>query len=106
MLKRADFCIVAVKYGRARSGIVEVEVRPDQGMTLGPSRWMSRQVVVNAILVQGLTFITAYRKDGQYVRGEDVGVVEVNGSYFLRTDRNRIGADNLENLPEYEGVSR
>lgn len=41
---------------------------------------------------------TKYLKNGRWVVGEDVRVVD---NRYLRTDSNYIKADNLENLPEY-----
>ncbi len=41
---------------------------------------------------------TKYVRNGRWVVGEDVHVVD---NSYLRTDNNNTKADNLENLPEY-----
>jgi Protein of unknown function (DUF3892) len=100
-MKWADFCVTRVKYGRDRTAIVEIEAKPDHGDSLGASQRFSRQSVVEAIRFWRTTFATAPVKDGKYVRGADVNVVEVRDEYFLRTDQNAIRSDNLGQLPEY-----
>ncbi len=100
MSKSADYCITAVKHGVLPTAIVQVEARRDLGTSLGAAQRFTKDSVVNAILLQGLTFITAPRNGGKYVRGADVRVVRVNGSRYLRTDRNSVQADNLGSLPE------
>jgi hypothetical protein len=101
MAKWADFVITRVKYDATHSRIVEVEMRPDTGDAIGEARRESRQAVVNAIL-RGVTFVTAYRRDNTWHRGEDVRVIAIHGERFLRTDNNSIKADNLGSLPEYQ----
>ena len=98
MAKWADYTITAVGNDRTETRIVEVEIRPDRGTTIGLASRATRQWVVNAI-GRGVTFVTAYLKDGQWRRGEDVRVVVIHGVKYLRTDRNNVQADNLGALP-------
>lgn len=64
-------------------------------------RRVVRQTVVDA-LDRGATCVTAFvGSDGTFHRGEDVRVVNTPTGRFIRTDRDRILADNLDNLPEY-----
>jgi hypothetical protein len=101
-MKWADFCVTRVKYGRDRIAIVEIEAMPDLGDSFGAPRRITRQAVVDAILLRGTTFVTAPIKDGNHVRGADLSVVEIHRVHFLRTDRNAIMSDNLGQLPEYD----
>lgn len=101
MSKWADYCIVAVKYGRDRSAIVEVKARPDSGSALGSEIRVPRARVVTAIST-GTSFVTAHVRGGKYAKGEQVHVVQAGYESFIRTDANSVHADNLGNLPEYE----
>lgn len=61
--------------------------------------WTKDQVVT--YINGGQSFKTIYMKaDGQWHIGEDVRVVVIDGESFLRTDANKIKADNLGELPE------
>jgi hypothetical protein len=100
MAKWSDYIIVAVRYTSTRTHIDSVEVRPDNDVSLGaPSIW-SRSQVVTAI-ENGYTFVTAFLADGRWYQGEDVRIVYIAGSKYIRTDRNSRASDNLENLPEF-----
>lgn len=98
MAKWADYIITAVGYDRNETHIVEVEIRPDTGTDIGGPARVTRQEVVDAIQ-RDVTFVTAYVRSGKWHRGEDVRVVDIGGVWYLRTDRNRIRADNLGALP-------
>jgi hypothetical protein len=99
--KWADFTITAVKYHPRRTAIAEVEIRSDNGAQLGAPQRASRQAVID-VIDRGQTCVTAFRTaDGKFHRGEDVRVVNTPHGRFIRTDRDGILADNLNNLPEY-----
>lgn len=100
MTKWADYGICRVKYNHGHTAIVEVEVRADNGASIGEPQRFARQSVVDAI-ERGITFVTIYARDGQWTRGDDVRVVRVGMEKYLRTDRNSVRADNLGSLPEY-----
>ena len=100
MSKWADYCITAVRYHEPRTAILEVEIRPDTGTQLGATQRVSRAAVVNAIRT-GTTFVTAYMRNGQWFRGEDVRIFQIHGEEYLRTDRDYTRADNLGSLPQY-----
>lgn len=38
---------------------------------------------------------------GEWTLGEEVHVVTLRGESFLRSDANRLAADNLDNLPPF-----
>ncbi len=60
--------------------------------------WYSRQVIVDHIK-QGHTYMTIIIS-GNWCKGADINVVRTNFGEYLRTDRNRTSADNLDNIPE------
>ena len=101
MEKWADYAITGVKheFRHGHGAIIEVESRADNGNALASPERVARLRVVNAIR-RGVTFVTAYRNGDKWERGADVRVIEIHGEYFLRTDRDRIRADNLGELPE------
>ena len=101
MAKWADIVITKVGYDRTETRIVQVEIRPDTGTSIGQASRATRQQVV-ASIERGVTYVTAYMRNGKWQRGEDVRVVAIRGVKYLRTDRNRIEADNLGSLPRLE----
>lgn len=90
--------ITGVKYNAAETQIVAVEVRADQGGTMGLPTRATRGDVIAAI-DRGTSYVTAYERQGRWIRGEDVRIVSIGHERFLRTDRNAVRADNLGNLP-------
>jgi hypothetical protein len=101
MSKWADFAITAVKYNNEHSHIVGAEIRADTGEAIsGTYQRVSRQDVISSIR-GGKSFVTVYRREGNWHRGEDVRVVNTHGELFIRTDENATKKDNLGSLPEY-----
>lgn len=101
MAQWADFGVFRVKYGSSKTAIVEVEVKPDNGDSFGAAQRKSRSQVVTD-LAQGVTYVTVPIRDGKATKGDNVGTVTVDGVKYLRTDGNKVKADNLGSLPEYD----
>lgn len=103
MAKWADYLISAVRYETSSTEhhISQLRVHADRDDTMGPAEtWTKNQVVVS--INGGQRFKTIYKKaDGKWYMGEDVRVVVIDGESFLRTDANKIKADNLGELPEF-----
>lgn len=96
----SDYCISAVRLNRARTHIDAVKVHPDLGEKLGSGEVWTRQQVVLAI-EQSYTFATVWKStEGNWRFGAAVNIVRVGSEKFLRTDRDQLKADNLDNLPE------
>ncbi len=101
MAKWADYGISRVGYNDQRTHIVKVELYEDKGDSLGSAEVWSRDQVVSAI-GRGKTFVTILRaSDGNWMKGQEVHTVTVNGTKYIRTDQNQQASDNLENLPEF-----
>jgi len=100
MTKWADYCISAVHYNTDHQHIVRTKVYEDNGDTLGTEKEWMRSEVVSAIEI-GKTFITIFRKDDKWAKGQEVRPITINGTKYIRTDANSRAADNLDNLPEY-----
>ena len=48
------------------------------------------------------TFVTVTKdEDGNWNKGQEVHIIEVNGTKYIRTDKNSDEDDNLGNLPEF-----
>ncbi|MGA7743883.1 MAG: DUF3892 domain-containing protein [Polyangia bacterium] len=100
MEKWADYCISAVQYTKDHTRIIKVEVRRDNGETIGNPSEETRQGVIDAIR-KGVTFVTIFKNDGKWKKGAEVGVVKIDGESFIRTDKNQRKVDNLDELPEF-----
>ena len=102
MDKWADYVIVGVQYDADQSHIVRVRRCPDLGDKLGKTTIVSTKDVLDSIR-GGSTHVTAYQNssDRTWRKGDDVRVVRVGGTDFIRTDGNYIKADNLGELPEF-----
>ena len=100
--KWADYAIIAVSYDSNSTYIDCVEVRPDLGDKFGRSEHWSRSRVITSIK-DGKSFVTAYENtDNKWRRGENVSIVSVRGTQYIRTDRNSSSSDNLGNLPRIQ----
>jgi len=101
MDKWADYGISRVRYNKERTHIEKVEVWEDKGDSLsGPEVWSRLQVV--STIDEGKTFVTVPRTgEGKWRKGEDVRVITIRGSKYIRTDRNETAKDNLGNLEEF-----
>lgn len=102
MPKWADLCVIAVSYNLNRKHLMRVLVRPDNGDTLGPPRFLSRQSVLSEI-ERGVRVISAplsRRQPGAFEKGARVRVVRVGREKYLTTRRNPTKRDNLGRLPE------
>ena len=91
------YYIYAVHYKDNDKSTYIDEVRTESEYS-GPK---SRRTVVNDIESGKLVKTAVKQNDGKYYEGQQVNVINVNGSKYLRTDRNNIARDNLENLPTY-----
>ncbi|MEN6411841.1 MAG: DUF3892 domain-containing protein [Veillonellales bacterium] len=102
MAKWADYLISAVRYDTSSNGrhISHFRVHSDGGESVGTATtWTKNQVVVS--INSGQSFKTIYKKADEWHMGEDVRGIVIDDEYFLRTDANRIKADNLGELPEF-----
>ena len=100
MAKWADYCISAVRYSYDDTHIDKVRVHADNGETIGAEVEHARTQVVSAI-ERGETFVTIYKSNGRWKKGEDVHIIVVNRVKYIRTDTNHKAADNLGNLPRF-----
>ncbi|HEY2334737.1 MAG TPA: DUF3892 domain-containing protein [Solirubrobacterales bacterium] len=99
--KWADYLISAVRYNTAKTHIDKVEVRNDNGDSVGaPSVWNRTDVVSG--LEDGDTFETITKgSDDKWNRGAAVGIVTVSGVKYIRTDADATPEDNLGSLPRF-----
>jgi hypothetical protein len=99
-MKWADYTIVGVHYRDDKRHILEVKMREDDGEKLINEQRETRQQVVS-MLERGVKIITCYLKDNKWQKGDEVMVVNINNTKFIRTDGDKIEEDNLGELPEY-----
>jgi len=97
MEKWADFLISAVRYSADGTHIEKVRVHEDKGDTVGsPSESLRTEVVNN--IKNGKTYVTIFKEQDKWKKGQDVHIIKVGNEEFIRTDKNQIARDNLENL--------
>ena len=96
------YAIIGKKMNGQGTHVAEVEVREIKGTKVGsePIVW-SREEVVTAVKGDQ-SIITLFRKEApKWGRGEDIHVINVNGTEYLRTDEKLDASDNLGNLPDF-----
>jgi hypothetical protein len=81
--------------------IASVKVARYDGSNMVGTVILQRQQVADAIKWKRAIYTTAYLSNGAWYKGAVVEVFPYNGTDYLRTDSNRIAADNLGNLPEF-----
>lgn len=92
------YYIYAVHYKDNDTSTYIDEVRTESEYS-GPK---TRGTVVSDIESGKLVKTAVKHSDGKYYEGQEVHVITVNGSKYLRTDKNNTAKDNLENLPTYD----
>jgi hypothetical protein len=102
MSKWADLLISGVRFNSAHTHIDQVQVRPDNGDSIGASSTELRMSVV-AGLKRGITYATIFRSsDGdKWSKGAPVILDRVSGVDYIKTVPNGKPVDNLDNLPEF-----
>jgi hypothetical protein len=100
MAKWADFLISAVRYSADGTHIERVRVHEDLGDKVGSAKESSRTEVVENIK-SGKSYITILKGQKGWKKGQDVHIITVQNKEFIRTDKNQIASDNLENLPTF-----
>jgi len=100
MAKWADYLISAVRYNTENTRIVKVELRKDTGDKAIDAGESTRSEIVSNIK-QGTTYITIYKGNDGWKKGEDVRIKKVGENEFITTDPNETTRDNLGKLPEF-----
>ncbi len=99
--KWADYVITAVRFNTTGTHIESVQVRQDDGETIGAATTTSRSEVVR-LLEAGYTFCTATMgANGKWNKGAAVKIVEIDNQKFICTKADGTKADNLDNLPTF-----
>jgi Protein of unknown function (DUF3892) len=98
MAKWADYLITAVRFNARGTHIEAVQIRADNGDTVGSPSEASRAQVV-AWLESGYTFCTATFSGGKWHMGAPVGIVTIHNEQFIKTKPDSTKVDNLDNLP-------
>ena len=103
MNKWADYLICKVRYNKEQTHIISVKYRTENnGIISSTDLEFSRQDVIQHIK-DGKIFVTMYQKtpDSGWSKGKEVIIIKIDGTEYIKTDRNNTKRDNLENLPEY-----
>ena len=101
MEKWADYLISAIQYDPEHSHIKKVRIHEDMGDKGGHTSESSRREVI-ANIKSKKTYITVYRGQGnKWEKGEAVRIIVVDGTEYIRTDRNQKRSDNLGDIPEF-----
>jgi len=99
--KWADYLITAKRFNSAKTHIDEVEVRADNGDTVGSPTKIKRSTVVSK-LESDHTYCTAtLGSDKKWQKGAEVKIYKYDGEKFIKTKADGIKKDNLDNLPTF-----
>lgn len=99
--KWCDYAVCAVRYSDNPKHIEQVKVMEDKGEKFGaPEQWNRTKAISE--IAGDTNIITVFKnEDGNWKKGARVNVVTINGTRYLRTDRDAIAADNLGSLPTF-----
>jgi hypothetical protein len=82
----ADYGISDVKYNREHTHIEKVKVHEDPGGQIASGKeWLRTDVV--SFLNRKITFVTIFKKNGDWRKGQRVRVVPIKGGKYIRTDK-------------------
>lgn len=91
--------IDAVHYEKDSSGYEAIAaVKWTNELTVTATNFCTKAQMIEFINKNPNVTKTKYKRNGSYVVGEDVRVVD---NRYLRSDANNIKKDNLDNLPRY-----
>jgi len=101
MDKWADYSISEVRYNTEHTHIEKAKVHEDKGDKMGGAvEWTRSQIVV--AIENGKSFVTILRNaSNNWGKGEDLRIITINSTKYIRTDANSTAADNLGELPEF-----
>jgi len=100
MAKWADYLISAVRYNNEHSHIIMVKQHIDKGDKFIAADEVARLTVATNLKNRN-TYMTIYKKNGNWKMGEEVRIIQVGSSEFITTDPNETTRDNLGKLPEF-----
>jgi hypothetical protein len=102
MDKWADYLISAVKTNPDQQRIDFVECHSDFGCVVCENIILSREDLISKIR-NGCTCTTVFRTPmGKWRKGQDVHLVIVEGTEYLRTDlKTTVASDNFDEVPEF-----
>jgi len=87
-------------YSQDRRRITHLKIVPIVNNNVGTYSIQTREHVIS-LIESGNEFWTLIFKNNQWNLGAKVEVVLTIHGKYLRTDKNNISEDNLENLPEF-----
>ena len=98
MEKWADYLISAVQYDPEHLHITKVLIHEDMGDKVGRGSESSRREVI-ANIKSKKAYITIYKGQGnKWEKGEVVRIIVMDGTEYIRTDRNQKRSDNLGDI--------
>ena len=100
MTKWADFLISAVRYSKDHKFITEVKGHEDKDDSLGQEMIVDRATVADNVK-KGRKYMTVYSAGNNWRKGNMVRSFILDGEVFIRSDKNKVGRDNLGTLPQF-----
>ena len=101
MGKWADYLICAVKYNDDRSLITELKQLEDTDDGVGKEEVVNKSTVADNVK-KGKKYMTVFTSGSNWQQGKMIRTFIVDGHYYIRSDKNKVGRDNLGPLPEFE----
>ena len=100
MGKWADYLICAVKYNEDRSLITEMKQLEDNDDGVGKEEIVKKSTVADSVK-KGKKYMTVFSSGSNWQKGDTIRTFIVDGNYYVRADKNKVGRDNLGPLPEF-----
>jgi len=98
MGKWADYLISAVNYDNEHK-IAQVKVHSDNSDGVGEEQIVDRGTL--ALNLKKFSYCTIYGTLDTWKKGEQVKIFRYEEDYFIRTDGNKAGPDNLGHLSDF-----
>ncbi|MGY8911535.1 MAG: DUF3892 domain-containing protein [Flavobacteriales bacterium] len=96
MAKWADYLISHVRRD-SNGNVTSVLMHEDKGESILQLGIKTKNDVIT-LIKKGYTFKTVIWGYPKWNKGADVHIVKIGNEEFIRTDRNKTGKDNLDNL--------
>jgi len=100
MTLKINYHVSAIKYGRYNKIAEKFKIRilPD-----GYDLIWTRKELIDAIK-GGYEVNAVFKNNSQWKISDRLRIITINNNEFLRLDNKKIGQDNFNSLPEFEGL--
>lgn len=98
MVKWADYLVSQASYDSNRR-LSKIRQHKDSGEVIDDGQIIDRDTLIEN-LKNGTKYMTIFSSNSTWTLGDKITIVKVGGQHYIRTDSNKVDADNLKFVSE------